>query len=337
MSKSIVSRFRATAVIIAVACVCASLCGCAYFYPEEEVAPAPPVVSSSAVEYTTIPVTRGDIVVTSSLNCHFMPEKTVSLYFKGDGGYMKENHVKYGDVVQEGDILLELDSSQLQQQIEDQELAVKIAENNYKSAREGGNYYNIQNQKLYLEQAQTKLARLQEQLEETVLRAPISGKITFMAPTLSDGTAWIHGYDVMYKIADMSSFLLYATTDSPGNFLIDDEITMVYNRAQYKGTIVSAPDGTTTSSGTVYIRPEGIDPSKVSLSDNAYVTVEISRADNVLVIPRNLLKSYNTRNYVVVLTAAGTRLEKDVEVGLKTTTQVEIKSGIEEGELLIAN
>jgi hypothetical protein len=49
---------------------------------------------------------------------------------------------------------------------------------------------------------------------------------------------------------------------------------------------------------------------------------------------KTLIKNYSGRNYVVLL-EDGMRVERDVEIGLETGTDVEIVSGLEPGEQVI--
>ena len=58
------------------------------------------------------------------------------------------------------------------------------------------------------------------------------------------------------------------------------------------------------------------------------------KKDNVLLLPARALRSFLGRNYVQILD--GERIsELDVEIGIKTITEVEIMNGLEEGQQII--
>ena len=59
-------------------------------------------------------------------------------------------------------------------------------------------------------------------------------------------------------------------------------------------------------------------------------------AENVLIIPKRALKTYVDRTYVKVL-VDGEKKEKDVVAGLESDTLVEIKEGLDEGDLVIVD
>ncbi|MNY77606.1 macrolide transporter subunit MacA [compost metagenome] len=66
------------------------------------------------------------------------------------------------------------------------------------------------------------------------------------------------------------------------------------------------------------------------------MTIILEKRENVLVIPSTGLRQYIGRNYVQVLEGES-RKEIDVEKGLVTATEVEIRAGLKEGQKVILN
>jgi macrolide-specific efflux system membrane fusion protein len=69
---------------------------------------------------------------------------------------------------------------------------------------------------------------------------------------------------------------------------------------------------------------------------SATVTVTTASVDNALRVPATALKGSATAGYTVqVVNGDGSVSTKDVQVGLVTTSQVQITSGLSEGESVV--
>jgi macrolide-specific efflux system membrane fusion protein len=75
-------------------------------------------------------------------------------------------------------------------------------------------------------------------------------------------------------------------------------------------------------------------PAEVKRGTVASASVILQKKENVVKIPLSFLHTYGDRNYVVVTDEQGKR-EVDVELGLRTPTEVEIVSGISAGITII--
>jgi multidrug efflux pump subunit AcrA (membrane-fusion protein) len=72
------------------------------------------------------------------------------------------------------------------------------------------------------------------------------------------------------------------------------------------------------------------------VGDMAELKIFLQRQQNVLIIPKSGLRSYLDRKYVQVLDG-DRRKEVDVEVGMSTPTEVEIRRGLSEGDQIVLN
>jgi macrolide-specific efflux system membrane fusion protein len=71
---------------------------------------------------------------------------------------------------------------------------------------------------------------------------------------------------------------------------------------------------------------------------NASVDVTCNQAQNALLVPVEALHTTaDGQSFVYVLNQVGTPEKRSVEVGLKTATTVEIRSGLQNGELVITS
>ena len=87
--------------------------------------PVPAEPASGAID-TTYVVQRGSVVKTIELNGRVVSMDEMSLHFKAVG-YVKEVHVKQGDLVQVGDLLAELETDDLLNQIAQAEVNLDSA------------------------------------------------------------------------------------------------------------------------------------------------------------------------------------------------------------------
>lgn len=100
----------------------AALCSCS-FLPVEEDPPPPPILRSyEKVEYTLVEATRGEIVETVNVPCQYAPALDETLSFSIGNLPITNVYVSNGDLVSKGDILAELDSTDVDLQIEAQKV-----------------------------------------------------------------------------------------------------------------------------------------------------------------------------------------------------------------------
>jgi macrolide-specific efflux system membrane fusion protein len=76
-------------------------------------------------------------------------------------------------------------------------------------------------------------------------------------------------------------------------------------------------------------------PEAVTRGTQLSVAVITERKENAIVIPLAALRSITGRNYVQVVDDKGNKREVDVEIGQKTSTQVEIIKGLTPGQKVV--
>jgi len=77
--------------------------------------------------------------------------------------------------------------------------------------------------------------------------------------------------------------------------------------------------------------------SLTDIADNQLIEVDmpLETRENVLWLPPSVIRTFQNRTFVVLQTADGPRTV-DVELGLQTDDRVEIVSGVNEGDIVIA-
>jgi macrolide-specific efflux system membrane fusion protein len=202
------------------------LTSCSFFTEKKQSVIAPPAISDKPAEIFTVhKVAREDISDTVKRNGSVIAVKEIPVSFGKASGKLKAIHARVGDRVNQGDILAELHTDELQIQInnkldeiEKAQLYLNMAELDYKdleqqvkqardevemaqdadtkSAAEA-NLLSLQkqqkskeldllNRKVSIKNLRADLDQLQENMSNSTLVAPIDGVITYMTTKTPD-------------------------------------------------------------------------------------------------------------------------------------------------------
>lgn len=327
-----------TTVALMAGCVIA-LSGCSLM-PQEEEALAPPLVQGSEVQYVTEPAVKGTISDVVTESCTAVAASQYNLSFGSHGGYLKTRNFLSGDQVKKGDVLATLDSGDLETQLENAKIELQILQLDLQQAQEnppenGGTNYAAERIKLQIQQHNLTIANLEKQLSEATIVAPISGVITFVAD-LNVGD-YIDAKKTLFTVADTSKVEYSYTGPKVTKLSVGMDCTVSIDGTDYAGKIsmsqATAPkEFADQMKDTVRISVDGI--PQVSIGSKANFSCTVNTKQDVIIIPRNALSGYSGDYYVYVL-EDGLKTEKTVEVGISTSTQVEILSGISEGDQVI--
>ncbi len=212
------------------------------------------------------------------------------------------------------------------------------------------NAYN--NQQMAIAAAQSNLSAAALSLRSTspIIYAPISGTVNGMS--LTPGSV----------IASQSSNSNAASSQKIGSIVTEANPTITLNLTQvdipkvkignkativldafsdktFTGKVVSIDTvGNTSSSVTNYPTVIQLDTANKELFPNmtANANIILNTVDNVLLVPISAVQTQNGESTVRVQRNGGTELVS-VETGAKSDTQIEIKSGINEGDTVITS
>jgi macrolide-specific efflux system membrane fusion protein len=313
-------------------------------------------------------VQRGDIVVEARLSGRVSPLALTTASF-AMSGKVSDVYVQPGDTVIAGQLLAELaevqalksQASKTAVEIRRAEIALEIAEltlQKYKA--ESRPSYDVRGQELQVELAQmayndvllglgidpdsNQEDTLEAQVAQARVFAPADGMIL---SGVSVGRS-VSPNNPAFVIGDGEQ--LEAVAQSDANKL-DSEI-----REMFEGMAVQlAPDANPAVLLTGKIRqlpsPYGTGPSDdrsvyISLEqpasaetyqvgDKVTVTVILASKTGVLWLPPDAIRSAGGRTFVIINSPEGPK-RIEVEVGLKTLAMVEIRSGLAEGQMVVA-
>lgn len=152
-------KFCSMTNLVLIAAVQLSLLSACSLFPTEEVMVQPPVKEPPKVEYSLYEVKRDTIESRVTCRGTFVSTSQYDLSFKYRGGRLKSMNVRLGDSVKKGDILAELDTDELENQIMQQEIRVKKAQSEYHNVKRKGEE-NVELIRLQLEELTGKLDRM---------------------------------------------------------------------------------------------------------------------------------------------------------------------------------
>lgn len=296
------------------------------------------IIDATEIKYDTKTVEVGSIgSIYDIQNTEFTYPYKEYVYIKQNGIIGK---LYTGDTIEEGELICELISDDLSDELVTQKVVTDSAKETYdKMAASGVTGAELEKAKVNYELEQNNYDRLLEKASLSKIYAPCSGKISMNGGELHAGDK-VQAGQYLCEIADTSSKYLCAFVNNEPlenvNFGSKVEVTQM-NGTSVEGRVVDIimVEGGVYGSGVNYVidLPEGTEFNGFGA---IHVFFSVNYKDNTIVIDQRALKSSGGRKYVNVL-VDGTKVEMDVETGMvdKNGRKVEILSGLEGGEQLI--
>lgn len=343
------------------AAVCCSFSGCV-FLPDEETILAAPSVEQADVSYSTITAKKRDIV-DQDINTGIIASQTqYNLSFKEQSGTISKIYVHAGDKVKKGDIICELDTSDLAYSIKETELKLRSAQLDKQILQEGGaSQAEIDRAQVEVDLVQMQLDTLYEQRDSAKLYSAIDGTVSALGMGVSAGN-YVNQGDTVATVIDTNSLYvaIQPETDNYKLYKIGTKMSIRIDGELYDAEVFMTPDEVVASDFEeeeviyevydpdakedapdemqfdrehVYVKFTGTPPEDCvgALADTILV---LDERKDVVVISNNLIKSIDDKN-IVYLYKDGKKVAQEVEVGLQTGSLSEIVSGVEEGDTVI--
>lgn len=316
--------------------------GCSLLPQEETVEKVPIINTPKIAQKSEYPVTKGTIEISASGSGKLLSLQEEDLYYTTDNQRIKEIYVKSGDTVKKGQLIAELESGDMESQIRKKEIEIAKAELSMKETLRQADEDNeliVRKEKLDFEMLSAELVKLQNDLAASKLKAPYNG--TMVSVSVKKGDL-IKAYAKVGAIADLTQLTVAATFNQSdlNNVAVGMEAVVNINTVgELIGKVSRLPENTENSNGDTidnYLLVD-LDAMPNGLNRGTPLTVQVifQRKENVLLIPISTLRTQNSRNYVIVSEANGSKAEVDVEIGEKTTTEVEIVKGLTEGQKVV--
>ncbi len=302
---------------------------------------APPIKEPDKVSYETIEVKKGTIENVIRCTGTFASVSQKDLYYKERGGRLEEVFVHLGDKVKKGELLAQLETDTISNDIKLQEIEMKKAQIAYDSEKtrldiEGGSKTALELDELNLQESQIRLDDLKTQLDQTRLISPIDGEAVYITDVRLG--EFINAHQTVVRVADPTKLQLKYSEDKVSSFNLGMKVTVEIGDKQYAGEVVMTPgnlppDADDEARKSIMLSVEKL-PADVQVGDSASINLTLERQDNVIVVPKQVINSFVGREFVNVL-KNGIREERDVELGIQSDTEVEVVKGLEVGEIII--
>mgnify|MGYP000105103100 FL=1 len=332
------------------AIMCLSAGGC-YLLPDEEEVLDAPTVKASDVTYSTVTAKKKDlekkIVATGTVTA----ENQYTLSYEKQSCTVSKFYVKAGDKVKKGDVICDLDTYDLDYQIEEKQLYLEKAKLKVDIIYEGGgSQAEIDSAYVDVQLLEKELEKLQAQKEDSSLKSPIDGVVS----SLSDVRAGdnVNPGQTIATVIDTSALYIAIQPDDLTQYDIDTEVQIRIGEDYYDGVVFMTPKkladyqaeqnedhnnvddtGIDYQADTIYVRFKDTAPAEAvgQLADTILVLDSVKDA---IVISNNLIKKVDGTKVVYVL-KNGEKTAVEVETGLSTGSQTEIRSGLKEGDEIV--
>ena len=191
------------------------------------------------------------------------------------------------------------------------------------------------------DEARAEFDAAQDTLAKSNVHAPFDG-IVYSLPVKQGG--FVANGDLLLQVADLRTVLVRAFVDEPdvARLAVGDQIQITWDAVPgriWTAAVTGIPSTVKLhSSRNVGEITSVVDNKDLKLLPNVNVGVTITAAehDNVLIIPREALRTDDSTPYVLLV--AGRKLtRRNVETALSNLTQVEIKSGLSANDLIAIN
>jgi RND family efflux transporter MFP subunit len=344
----------------------------------------------------TVPVVkaeRHDLADNLGIASELQPFQEIEVYAKVSG-YIRKLHIDWGTHVKQGQLLAELEVPELQQQLRQDEAAVRRSEQDFSRAREELNRAEsaytvthltytrlaevqksrpelVAQQEVDVAQgkdleasagvssakdalaaaeqgllaAKAALGKDQAMFDYTRITAPFEGVVTevyaYTGALLPAGTSSSKGDLALCRLSqnNLLRLVIPVPERAVSDIHVGETVAVDVSGAKktFNGKIVRFSDQIDTQTRTMHTEVE-VPNSNDELVPGMYASVKIPlhSAANVLTIPVQAVQSTGKGQGSVLVVNSSNRIEKRaVTLGLQTSTQVEIISGLRQDETII--
>ena len=332
----IMKRLSVRHALVTIALLC--LAGC-YLFPREEKVLAPPLMVTPEVAYSTVEAKKKMIESKTIVSGSFVSVTETPLYFQSGGSRLKRIAVTSGEEVKAGALVAELDTGALENRIAQGRILLRKAQVTLDRATAlGRDRFEKELASLDIDLANLQLQELLDTRDESRLVAPVGGRVVYVAGTRPGDL--VDAYRTIVQLADPKNLQAVYKGDKGGDFTVGGVVTMTLSDGtSFPGEVTMAPGSTPADApedlrGAVVVKSRSL-PQSVRIGDSASITRILARRENVIVIPQDLVRTYLGRDFVQVV-ENGQMKERTIQLGVQTATEVEVKSGLSEGEKILS-
>jgi len=199
----------------------------------------------------------------------------------------------------------------------------------------------LKSAQLQVEQARNNLLKDQEQLANTTVYSPLAGTVTAIKADVGESV----GTNAIITLADLETpqVLFWVEETDLASVAPGNRVNVVFEALPdhtFPGQIISVDPALVTVSNTPAVQAwASVDlnasPIKLLSGMNADVEIVAGEARNVLLVPVQALRELGPDQYAVFVAKPDGELElRPVQVGLQDFVYAEIRSGLQEGDVV---
>ena len=258
-----------------------------------------------------------------------------------ESGLVEKIFFKEGSKVKEGQILLQIDNSELKAQLEQAKAKEKLAFENEKRAKillekEGISQqeYDVALADLKSLQAETNLIRAQ--LAKTTVKAPFDGTIGLRGISVGE---YLTPQTVVANLVNLNPLKITFSVPEKYSSLVKDNtelnFTVPGSTQKYKAKVYAIEPAIETATRTLQLRALA-ENRDGSILPGAFATIElpITEIDNAMLIPTQAIVPVQNGKKIFVV-ENGKAKEVMVEASTRTDKDIIITSGINAGDTVI--
>ena len=355
-SAKTASRMRRLIAVFLTACI---LSACSLLPAEEPYRASPVIRDFEHNDWRFAYAKRGDVVLTRLISATYMPVRHDTLSFSADGLAFDGIYVNVGDAVTEGEVLASLVMDDLREQLRAEQnntlrltlsleelealrgIDLRRAELTGNDAETVNARYDRRKSALGydLEISSLRIEELQKKISDRQLIAPFSGTVTYVRKLQSGGRS-ISGERIL-TISDSTLSAFRIQTPYWPEFTPGSRFTIRIGQDNYTTCVVSAaelglpePERKEGMSSDIYLV---IEDAGVTLSENTLGTLvmEVDSRTDVLTVPSSAVFTINGASAVYIQDENGFKTSKYIETGLDDGKNIEVISGLSEGDPVI--
>lgn len=322
--------------------------------------------TEDVVSYSFATANIDDVILTQKIECTYVQTNEQEVSFDMTGKYVDKVYVREGDIVKKGDLLCELSSEALENEIARLEYSIKRNELQlaYLDANESLDIQDSAIAKMaygvgqtekdddvvalreYYKEARVKyndtlefdrkaLANKKSELSRSRLYATMDGLVYKMKNNLEGSTT--KAGTVIMTIVDNSDCLFEVKVPEYKDLFTEGvtiPMTIMYSSAagDYELMPKDMDKWGDTLLFSVYSGPDNV---TIDVGTRGTAVAPVQVKEHVLTLPKNVIHMAEDQAYVYVVNENGVREIKWIEIGLTGDTNVEITSGLTEGEKVI--
>lgn len=289
--------------------------------------------------------TTGDVEVTSSLTGTVEAADVIYVYAKA-GGDVTAVNVKAGDMVSQGQVLMEINTEQVESaknNMDSAQVNLSQAQSNlsrmqilYDSGDLSDQEYEQYQNNLKSAQLQYESAKLQydKQVEYSTITAPIAGRVESVD---------VDVYDRVNQSAQLcviagegqNSITFYATQRMVQNLKTGDELEISKNGKTYSGNITEISNMVDETSGLFKVKGDMESSDEIAIGSTVKISLVTERAENVMLVPVDAIYYSGGKGYVYLYEDGKAKMAS-VEVGLYDSENAQILSGLNADDMIVS-